>query len=155
VRSPGHAGLIRTIIGGAQIIDLVRGCARTCAIATCAPVGVSRRPPTDPLRAPPPQMILVIDAVKGIQTQTAEVGRVLLPVARVVRLCFFPWGGPSGDCVVTRPYPVLRQCCCRCRWFLCLLLVAVNATSASTTAMAAVRPAAFTAVGTWHLRSAS
>lgn len=39
VDCPGHASLIRTIIGGAQIIDL---------------------------------MILVIDAVKGIQTQTAE-----------------------------------------------------------------------------------
>lgn len=39
VDCPGHASLIRTIIGGAQIIDL---------------------------------MILVIDATKGIQTQTAE-----------------------------------------------------------------------------------
>ncbi len=39
VDCPGHASLIRTIIGGAQIID---------------------------------QMILVIDAVKGMQTQTAE-----------------------------------------------------------------------------------
>ena len=39
VDCPGHASLIRTIIGGAQIIDI---------------------------------MILVIDAVKGIQTQTAE-----------------------------------------------------------------------------------
>jgi len=40
VDCPGHASLIRTIIGGAQIIDM---------------------------------MILVIDVVKGIQTQTAEV----------------------------------------------------------------------------------
>lgn len=39
VDCPGHASLIRTIIGGAQIIDM---------------------------------MILVIDANKGIQTQTAE-----------------------------------------------------------------------------------
>ncbi|CAH1785985.1 unnamed protein product [Owenia fusiformis] len=39
VDCPGHAGLIRTIIGGAQIIDL---------------------------------MILVVDIVKGMQTQTAE-----------------------------------------------------------------------------------
>ena len=39
VDCPGHASLIRTIIGGAQIIDL---------------------------------MILVIDIVKGVQTQTAE-----------------------------------------------------------------------------------
>lgn len=39
VDCPGHASLIKTIIGGAQIIDF---------------------------------MILVIDAVKGIQTQTAE-----------------------------------------------------------------------------------
>uniref|UniRef100_A0A1X7VU89 Selenocysteine-specific elongation factor n=1 Tax=Amphimedon queenslandica TaxID=400682 RepID=A0A1X7VU89_AMPQE len=39
VDCPGHASLIRTIIGGAQIIDL---------------------------------MILVVDAIKGIQTQTAE-----------------------------------------------------------------------------------
>lgn len=39
VDCPGHASLIRTIIGGAQIIDL---------------------------------MLLVIDATKGIQTQTAE-----------------------------------------------------------------------------------
>ncbi len=36
---PGHASLIRTIIGGAQIIDM---------------------------------MLLVIDIVKGVQTQTAE-----------------------------------------------------------------------------------
>jgi selenocysteine-specific elongation factor len=40
VDCPGHASLIRTIIGGAQIIDL---------------------------------MLLVVDVVKGIQTQTAEV----------------------------------------------------------------------------------
>ena len=40
VDCPGHASLIRTIIGGAQIIDL---------------------------------MLLVVDAVKGVQTQTAEV----------------------------------------------------------------------------------
>ena len=40
VDCPGHASLIRAIIGGAQIIDL---------------------------------MVLVIDATKGIQTQTAEV----------------------------------------------------------------------------------
>ncbi len=40
VDCPGHASLIRTIIGGAQIMDLA---------------------------------LLVIDAVKGIQTQTAEV----------------------------------------------------------------------------------
>lgn len=40
VDCPGHASLIRTIIGGAQIIDM---------------------------------MFLVIDALKGIQTQTAEV----------------------------------------------------------------------------------
>ena len=39
VDCPGHASLIRTIIGGAQIIDM---------------------------------MILVVDANKGIQTQTAE-----------------------------------------------------------------------------------
>jgi selenocysteine-specific elongation factor len=39
VDCPGHASLIRTVIGGAQIIDM---------------------------------MLLVIDAVKGIQTQTAE-----------------------------------------------------------------------------------
>jgi selenocysteine-specific elongation factor len=39
VDCPGHASLIRTIIGGAQIIDM---------------------------------MILVIDIVKGVQTQTAE-----------------------------------------------------------------------------------
>lgn len=39
VDCPGHASLIRTIIGGAQIIDM---------------------------------MLLVVDAVKGIQTQTAE-----------------------------------------------------------------------------------
>ena len=39
VDCPGHASLIRTIIGGAQIIDF---------------------------------MVLVIDAVKGVQTQTAE-----------------------------------------------------------------------------------
>lgn len=39
VDCPGHASLIRTIIGGAQIIDI---------------------------------MLLVIDATKGIQTQTAE-----------------------------------------------------------------------------------
>ena len=39
VDCPGHASLIRTIIGGANIIDL---------------------------------MILVVDAIKGIQTQTAE-----------------------------------------------------------------------------------
>ena len=39
VDCPGHASLIRTIIGGAQIIDMV---------------------------------VLVIDATKGIQTQTAE-----------------------------------------------------------------------------------
>jgi len=39
VDCPGHASLIRTIIGGAQIIDL---------------------------------MILVVDIVKGMQTQTAE-----------------------------------------------------------------------------------
>lgn len=39
VDCPGHASLIRTIIGGSQIIDLV---------------------------------LLVIDATKGIQTQTAE-----------------------------------------------------------------------------------
>ena len=39
VDCPGHASLIRTIIGGAQIIDM---------------------------------MLLVIDIVKGIQTQTAE-----------------------------------------------------------------------------------
>ena len=39
VDCPGHASLIRTIIGGAQIIDMI---------------------------------ILVIDANKGIQTQTAE-----------------------------------------------------------------------------------
>ena len=39
VDCPGHASLIRTIIGGAQIIDL---------------------------------MVLVVDANKGIQTQTAE-----------------------------------------------------------------------------------
>jgi selenocysteine-specific elongation factor len=39
VDCPGHASLIRTIIGGAQIIDM---------------------------------MVLVIDIVKGIQTQTAE-----------------------------------------------------------------------------------
>ena len=39
VDCPGHASLIRTIIGGASIIDL---------------------------------MILVVDASKGIQTQTAE-----------------------------------------------------------------------------------
>ncbi|XP_055858987.1 selenocysteine-specific elongation factor [Episyrphus balteatus] len=47
VDCPGHASLIRTIIGGAQIIDL---------------------------------MILVIDAQKGIQTQTAEcivIGEIL------------------------------------------------------------------------------
>jgi selenocysteine-specific elongation factor len=46
VDCPGHASLIRTIIGGAQIMDLA---------------------------------LLVIDAVKGIQTQTAEV----LPCVRV------------------------------------------------------------------------
>jgi len=40
VDCPGHASLIRTIIGGAHIIDL---------------------------------MLLVVDATKGIQTQTAEV----------------------------------------------------------------------------------
>lgn len=40
VDCPGHASLIRTIIGGAQIIDF---------------------------------MVLVIDAIKGVQTQTAEV----------------------------------------------------------------------------------
>lgn len=39
VDCPGHASLIRTVIGGAQIIDL---------------------------------MLLVVDATKGIQTQTAE-----------------------------------------------------------------------------------
>jgi selenocysteine-specific elongation factor len=39
VDCPGHASLIRTIIGGAQIIDC---------------------------------MLLVIDIVKGVQTQTAE-----------------------------------------------------------------------------------
>ena len=39
VDCPGHASLIRTIIGGAQIIDLV---------------------------------VLVIDATRGIQAQTAE-----------------------------------------------------------------------------------
>ena len=39
VDCPGHASLIRTIIGGAQIIDL---------------------------------MILVVDIIKGVQTQTAE-----------------------------------------------------------------------------------
>jgi selenocysteine-specific elongation factor len=39
VDCPGHASLIRTIIGGAQIIDM---------------------------------MLLVIDIVKGVQTQTAE-----------------------------------------------------------------------------------
>ena len=39
VDCPGHASLIRTIIGGAQIIDM---------------------------------MLLVVDAVKGVQTQTAE-----------------------------------------------------------------------------------
>ena len=39
VDCPGHASLIRTIIGGAQIVDLV---------------------------------LLVVDAVKGVQTQTAD-----------------------------------------------------------------------------------
>jgi len=42
VDCPGHASLIRTIIGGAQIIDF---------------------------------MVLVIDAIKGVQTQTSEVGQ--------------------------------------------------------------------------------
>lgn len=42
VDCPGHASLIRTIIGGSQIIDM---------------------------------MFLVIDATKGIQTQTAEVNK--------------------------------------------------------------------------------
>ncbi len=75
--SPGHAGLIRTIIGGAQIIDLVR-----CLLL---PWWLPLLPPPPP---PPShqcgaacfhahrgclQMVLVIDAVKGIQTQTAEV----------------------------------------------------------------------------------
>jgi selenocysteine-specific elongation factor len=52
VDCPGHASLIRTIIGGAQIIDL---------------------------------MVLVIDATKGIQTQTAEC---------LVRAAYI--GGPHG-----------------------------------------------------------
>jgi selenocysteine-specific elongation factor len=47
VDCPGHASLIRTIIGGAQIIDL---------------------------------MLLVLDINKGIQTQTAEVGVVVVVV---------------------------------------------------------------------------
>ncbi|XP_054289460.1 selenocysteine-specific elongation factor-like [Macrosteles quadrilineatus] len=54
VDCPGHASLIRTIIGGAQIIDL---------------------------------MILVIDVVKGVQTQTAEclvIGEILCPKMIVV-----------------------------------------------------------------------
>ena len=49
VDCPGHASLIRTIIGGAQIIDL---------------------------------MVLVVDATKGIQTQTAEclvIGEITCP----------------------------------------------------------------------------
>jgi selenocysteine-specific elongation factor len=48
VDCPGHASLIKTIIGGAQIIDM---------------------------------MLLVIDVVKGIQTQTAEclvIGEILI-----------------------------------------------------------------------------
>jgi selenocysteine-specific elongation factor len=45
VDCPGHASLIRTIIGGAQIIDM---------------------------------MLLVVDANKGIQTQTAEVSLIYL-----------------------------------------------------------------------------
>ena len=47
VDCPGHASLIKTIIGGAQIIDM---------------------------------MLLVVDAVKGVQTQTAEclvIGEIL------------------------------------------------------------------------------
>jgi selenocysteine-specific elongation factor len=52
VDCPGHASLIRTIIGGAQIIDM---------------------------------MILVVDAVKGIQTQTAEVCWVYAARQRVMR----------------------------------------------------------------------
>uniref|UniRef100_A0A1A7WQT0 Selenocysteine-specific elongation factor n=2 Tax=Iconisemion striatum TaxID=60296 RepID=A0A1A7WQT0_9TELE len=54
VDCPGHASLIRTIIGGAQIIDL---------------------------------MILVVDVVKGIQTQTAEcllIGELTCPCMVVV-----------------------------------------------------------------------
>ncbi|XP_041837086.1 selenocysteine-specific elongation factor [Melanotaenia boesemani] len=54
VDCPGHASLIRTIIGGAQIIDL---------------------------------MILVVDVVKGVQTQTAEcllIGEVTCPRMVVV-----------------------------------------------------------------------
>uniref|UniRef100_A0A1A8IM43 Selenocysteine-specific elongation factor n=2 Tax=Nothobranchius kuhntae TaxID=321403 RepID=A0A1A8IM43_NOTKU len=54
VDCPGHASLIRTIIGGAQIIDL---------------------------------MILVVDVVKGIQTQTAEcllIGELTCPRMVVV-----------------------------------------------------------------------
>ncbi|CAC5363998.1 selB [Mytilus coruscus] len=54
VDCPGHASLIRTIIGGAQIIDL---------------------------------MILVIDIVKGMQTQTAEclvIGEITCPKMIVV-----------------------------------------------------------------------
>lgn len=39
VDCPGHASLIRTVIGGAQIIDLI---------------------------------LLVVDVIKGVQTQTAE-----------------------------------------------------------------------------------
>lgn len=45
VDCPGHASLIRTIIGGAQIMDLA---------------------------------LLVVDATKGIQTQTAEVSYSLM-----------------------------------------------------------------------------
>lgn len=54
VDCPGHASLIRTILGGAQIIDI---------------------------------MALVIDATKGVQTQTAEcivIGEILQPRRIVV-----------------------------------------------------------------------
>lgn len=63
VDCPGHASLIRTIIGGAQIIDL---------------------------------MFLVIDATKGIQTQTAEVierqiFQIILNLKNLTFLGFSDW----------------------------------------------------------------
>jgi translation elongation factor EF-G len=54
VDCPGHASFIRTIIGGAQIIDY---------------------------------MLLVIDSVKGVQTQTVRLGFFFLVFASPMSIC--------------------------------------------------------------------
>ena len=69
VDCPGHAKLIKTIIGGAQIIDM---------------------------------MILVVDAVQGIQTQTAEcivIGQILTEDLIVVinKIDLLGPAGPARD----------------------------------------------------------